>query len=96
MLLLKSDRTAPKSGLCAGKTSVKPENRGYTARPAMAVPKRRQTSARRDQRRATHRLKAPRVNECPVCHQPKRPHHVCPTCKTYRGREVEPLRAPAP
>ena len=69
---------------------------GYTARPAMAVPKRRQTSARRDQRRATHRLKAPRVNECPVCHQPKRPHRVCPTCKTYRGREVEPLRAPAP
>ena len=58
----------------------------------MAVPKRRQTKARRDKRRATHRLKAPRVNECPVCHQPKQPHRVCPTCKTYRGREVEPLR----
>jgi large subunit ribosomal protein L32 len=63
---------------------------------AMAVPKRRQTSTRRDKRRATHRLKAPRVNECPVCHQPKLPHRVCPTCKTYRGREVEPLRTPAP
>ncbi|HEU5064810.1 MAG TPA: 50S ribosomal protein L32 [Gaiellaceae bacterium] len=62
----------------------------------MAVPKRRQTKTRRDKRRATHRLKAPRVNECPVCHQPKRPHRVCPNCKTYRGREVEPLRTPAP
>jgi large subunit ribosomal protein L32 len=69
---------------------------GYTARPAMAVPKRRQTSTRRDKRRAQHRLQAPRVNECPVCHQPKQPHRVCPNCKTYRGREVEPLRTPAP
>ena len=41
-------------------------------------------------------LEAPRVNACPVCHQPKRPHHACPTCHTYRGREVEPLRVQAP
>ena len=45
---------------------------------------------------APHRIEAPRVNECPQCHQPKRPHRVCPTCGTYRGREVEPLRTPAP
>jgi large subunit ribosomal protein L32 len=62
----------------------------------MAVPKQRQTSTRRDKRRAAHRLEAPRVNECPVCHQPKRPHHVCPNCKTYRGRDVEPLPSAAP
>src|SRR5262249_61441619 len=63
---------------------------------AMAVPKRRQTSARRDKRRATHRLEAPRVNECPVCHRPKLPPRMGPTCKTYGGREGEPLGTPAP
>ena len=57
----------------------------------MAVPKKKTSKSRRDKRRATHRLEAPRVNECPVCHQPKRPHHVCPNCKTYKGRDVEPL-----
>ena len=62
----------------------------------MAVPKRKQTKTRRDKRRAQHGIEAPRVNECPVCRQPKRPHHVCPNCKTYRGREVEPLRTHVP
>ena len=63
---------------------------------AMAVPKRKTSKSRRDKRRATHTLSLPALVECPQCHQPKRPHHVCPTCGTYRGREVEPLRAPAP
>ena len=62
----------------------------------MAVPKKKQSKARRDKRRAQHGISAPRPNECPTCHQPKRPHHVCPTCGTYRGREVEPLRSAAP
>ena len=58
----------------------------------MAVPKRKTSKARRDQRRATHKLEAPRVNTCPQCGSPKRAHRVCPTCGTYKGREVEPLR----
>jgi large subunit ribosomal protein L32 len=62
----------------------------------MAVPKKKQSKARRDKRRAQHGIPGPRVNECPNCHQPTRPHHVCPTCGTYRGREVEPLRTAAP
>ena len=62
----------------------------------MAVPKRKTSKARRDKRRATHKLAAPRVNAGPQCGSPKRPHHVCPTCGTYRGREVEPLETPAP
>ena len=57
----------------------------------MAVPKRKVSKARRDQRRATHALEAPRVNVCPQCGHPKQPHRVCPTCGTYKGREVEPL-----
>jgi large subunit ribosomal protein L32 len=62
----------------------------------MAVPKRKTSKSRRDKRRAQHRLSAPRVNLCPNCNQPKRPHEVCPNCRTYRGREVEPLRIEAP
>jgi large subunit ribosomal protein L32 len=63
---------------------------------AMAVPKRKTSKSRRDKRRATHKLSIPALVECPQCHQPKRPHHVCPTCGTYKGREVEPLRTQAP
>jgi large subunit ribosomal protein L32 len=62
----------------------------------MAVPKRKTSKARRDQRRAQHKIEAPRVSTCPQCHSPKLPHRVCPTCGTYKGREVEPLRLNAP
>jgi large subunit ribosomal protein L32 len=62
----------------------------------MAVPKKKTSKSRRDKRRATHAIQAPRLNVCPNCHQPMRPHRMCPTCKTYRGREVEPIRFEAP
>jgi large subunit ribosomal protein L32 len=62
----------------------------------MAVPKKKTSRSRRDTRRAQHGIEAPRLNLCSNCGHPKRPHHICPTCKTYNGREVEPLRAPAP
>jgi large subunit ribosomal protein L32 len=62
----------------------------------MAVPKKKTSTARRDKRRAQHGIESPRLNVCPNCGQPKRSHRVCPTCKTYRNREVDPLRAPAP
>jgi large subunit ribosomal protein L32 len=58
----------------------------------MAVPKRKVSKSRRDKRRATHAVAATVVNVCPQCGRPKQPHRMCPTCKTYRGREVEPLR----
>jgi len=58
----------------------------------MAVPKRKVSKSRRDKRRATHALESVRVNTCPQCNSPKLPHRVCPTCGTYKGREVEPLR----
>jgi large subunit ribosomal protein L32 len=62
----------------------------------MAVPKRKTSKSRRDKRRTHVTLPAQTVVACPHCHSPKRPHHVCPTCGTYRGREVEPLETPAP
>jgi large subunit ribosomal protein L32 len=61
----------------------------------MAVPKRKTSKARRDKRRTHFKLATPSLQSCPTCHQPKRPHVVCPTCGTYKGREVEPLRTSA-
>jgi large subunit ribosomal protein L32 len=54
----------------------------------MAVPKKRTSSTRRDKRRASHKVSAPRLNECPRCHSPRLPHRVCKVCGTYAGREV--------
>jgi len=54
----------------------------------MAVPKKRTSRARRDKRRATHKVSAAWLNECPHCHSPRLPHRVCPTCGFYAGREV--------
>ena len=54
----------------------------------MAVPKKKQGRARTRKRRANHKARAPRLNECPRCHSPRLPHRVCPTCGTYAGREV--------
>ena len=68
----------------------------YTPGPPMAVPKRKTSKARRDKRRAQHGIAVTPVNICPNCGSPTRAHHACPTCKTYRGREIEPLRTPAP
>jgi large subunit ribosomal protein L32 len=54
----------------------------------MAVPKRRTTPSRRNMRRSHHALVAANPNECPNCGEARRPHHVCPSCGHYDGREV--------
>ena len=46
----------------------------------MAVPKQKQSHARTNKRRSTHKISAPAINACPQCHQPRRPHRVCPHC----------------
>ncbi|MFC1930003.1 50S ribosomal protein L32 [Chloroflexota bacterium] len=54
----------------------------------MALPKRKTSKARRDKRRSHSSLSLPAMENCPQCHSPKRPHHACPTCGTYAGRQV--------
>jgi large subunit ribosomal protein L32 len=56
----------------------------------MAVQKRRQSSARRDQRRAQWMasVKAPNVTACPECGEPKASHRVCMKCGAYKGQKV--------
>jgi len=55
----------------------------------VAVPKRKTSKARQRSRAANWRLTVPGLVECPRCHKPKRPHHMCPNCGHYRGREVK-------
>ena len=55
----------------------------------MAVPKRRTTRAKRDQRRANHdKVTAPNLIDCPNCGDVMEPHRVCPNCGHYKGRQV--------
>ena len=53
-----------------------------------ATPKQRISRKRRGDRRSHQHLPALQLVECPQCHNPRLPHHVCPICGTYRGREV--------
>ncbi|MEM7434972.1 MAG: 50S ribosomal protein L32 [Myxococcota bacterium] len=55
----------------------------------MAVPKRRTSPMKRDQRRANHdKVAAPNVIPCPNCGDVMRPHRACPSCGYYKGRQV--------
>ncbi|MEM7048814.1 MAG: 50S ribosomal protein L32 [Acidobacteriota bacterium] len=54
----------------------------------MANPKRRTSKARRNRRRAHDALVRPGSSLCPDCGEVKRPHRVCLSCGTYRGRDI--------
>ncbi|MEW5914389.1 MAG: 50S ribosomal protein L32 [Thermodesulfobacteriota bacterium] len=54
----------------------------------MALPKRRHSVTRRNRRRAHDAISLPNVAACPQCGEPKQPHRVCPSCGTYKGRQV--------
>ncbi|MFH1002987.1 MAG: 50S ribosomal protein L32 [Chloroflexota bacterium] len=58
------------------------------------LPKRKYAKARQGERRAHLALKAKSLVDCPQCHSPRLPHHVCPTCGTYDGREVIKIEGP--
>ena len=55
----------------------------------MAVPKRKTGRMKTRSRRAqnTH-VRTMQTVTCPPCGAPKLPHRVCPTCGTYKGRQV--------
>ena len=54
----------------------------------MAVPKKKTSQARRDQRRAHHAIKAPNPVACPNCGELHVPHRVCRNCGFYKGRNA--------
>jgi len=55
----------------------------------MGVPKRRASKQRGRQRRAANmKLTPPTLVNCPQCRAQVLPHHLCPQCGYYKGREV--------
>lgn len=54
----------------------------------MAVPKKKTSQARRDQRRAHHAITAPNLVNCPNCGELHMPHRVCRSCGFYKGRSA--------
>ncbi|HCI48983.1 MAG: 50S ribosomal protein L32 [Alphaproteobacteria bacterium RIFCSPLOWO2_01_FULL_45_8] len=54
----------------------------------MAVPKKKTSTSRRDQRRAHDFLKVVSHAECQNCGEIIRPHHLCTACGHYGSKEV--------
>jgi len=54
----------------------------------VAVPKRRMSRSNTRSRRSNWKTTAPALVSCPQCHEPKLSHVACPTCGTYRRRQV--------
>jgi large subunit ribosomal protein L32 len=59
----------------------------------MAVPKKKTSHARRNQRRAHQAMGRPNLVPCAKCGEPHRPHRVCPNCGSYKGRTVVAVEA---
>ncbi len=54
----------------------------------MAVPKRKTTPSRRNNRRSHDFLSPFNLIECSNCGELKLSHHICPACGFYSKREV--------
>lgn len=59
-----------------------------------ALPKRKTAKARQGKRRSHLGTTAPTLVYCPQCNSPKLPHHACPTCGSYAGREAIEIKSP--
>jgi len=54
----------------------------------MPLPKRKTSKSRRDKRRTHQKIEPLNLTKCPQCGDAMLPHHVCPTCGNYKGRNV--------
>jgi len=54
----------------------------------MAVPKSKTSKSHSKMRRAHDALPVMAASTCKKCGEKKRPHHVCPSCGNYDGKQV--------
>ena len=52
------------------------------------LPKRKISRGRQHRRRSHMALGRPKLVACPQCHELRFPHHICPSCGSYKGAEV--------
>jgi large subunit ribosomal protein L32 len=52
------------------------------------LPKKKISTSRKKRRRAHIDVSVPNLVACPQCRSPRVAHRACPTCGTYRGREI--------
>ncbi|RIK74443.1 50S ribosomal protein L32 [candidate division KSB1 bacterium] len=53
-----------------------------------ALPKRKISKQRKNQRRAHHALTEPTLTVCKECGSKRLTHNVCPKCGTFKGVKV--------
>jgi len=53
-----------------------------------ALPKRKISKQRKNNRRSHDSLLGPSLSLCPNCNKQKLSHRVCPFCGTYKGVQV--------
>jgi len=53
-----------------------------------ALPKKKISHSAQGKRRSHLGIEMPNLTPCPQCHALKLPHHVCPSCGTYKGEQV--------
>jgi large subunit ribosomal protein L32 len=54
----------------------------------MATPKKRLSRSKRGQRRAHDAITPVTTVNCANCGSVVKPHHVCPSCGYYKGKEI--------
>ena len=57
-----------------------------------ALPKKKISHSAQGKRRSHLGIEMPNMVVCPQCRSLKLPHHVCPTCGTYKGEQVLNLK----
>lgn len=58
----------------------------------MAVPKRRNSTARGRKRRTHWKLFKSQLVNCPNCGSMMKMHNICPECGQYKGREMVSIK----